>query len=205
MTSTRHGATLSDAWRQPRMNAYWIAAAWSRLALIASLISIRVGVSVALLEIVVGAVVGNIPGSDQIVQQTEFTTFLATLGSADLTFLAGAEIDPGSLRRHWRASLSIGVASFALPFVGALLFSRHVLGWTWPAGRDRRSSAEHDIGGRGLCGDGGNGTEPGGLRQADSCRLLRHRSGNRAGAWRAVRRLQLAAHCLHHRHRRPCG
>ncbi|MBA3232627.1 MAG: cation:proton antiporter [Propionibacteriales bacterium] len=44
-----------------------------------------------------------------------------------------AEIDPSSLRRHWRASLSIGLISFAAPFVGALLFSRYVLDWTWPA------------------------------------------------------------------------
>lgn len=115
------------------VNIYWIAAGWMAMALLASLISIRVGISVALIEIVVGAIVGNIPGSAQVVQQTEFTNFLATLGSVVLTFLAGAEIDPGSLRRHWRASLGIGVVSFAVPFVGALLFSRFVLGWTWPA------------------------------------------------------------------------
>ncbi len=115
------------------MNVYWIAAAWMAMALVASLISIRVGVSVALIEIVVGAVIGNLPGHSDFVQQTEFTNFLATLGSAVLTFLAGAEIDPDSLRRHWRASITIGVLSFAAPFVGALLFSRLVLGWDWHA------------------------------------------------------------------------
>jgi Kef-type K+ transport system membrane component KefB len=47
-----------------------------------------------------------------------------------LTFLAGAEIDPVSLRRHWKASVSIGVVSFLLPFVGAFAFSYFVLGWT---------------------------------------------------------------------------
>ena len=46
-----------------------------------------------------------------------------------LTFLAGAEIDPVSLRRHWKASLSIGVASFLLPFVGAMAACRFLLGW----------------------------------------------------------------------------
>jgi Kef-type K+ transport system membrane component KefB len=111
------------------MNAYWVAAAWMGMALLASLVSIRVGISVALVEIVVGAVVGNIPGNAHLVQQTEFTTFLATLGSAVLTFLAGAEIDPVSLRRHWRASLGIGAVSFAVPFVGAGLFARLILGW----------------------------------------------------------------------------
>jgi Kef-type K+ transport system membrane component KefB len=66
------------------MNAYWVAAAWMGMALLASLISIRVGISVALIEIVVGAVVGNIPGHSYVVQETQFTTFLATIGSAVL-------------------------------------------------------------------------------------------------------------------------
>jgi Kef-type K+ transport system membrane component KefB len=115
------------------MNMYWIAAAWVALALIASLISIRAGISVALVEILVGAVVGNIPGAEHVVQQTQFTSFLATLGSAVLTFLAGAEIDPDSLRRNWKPSLGIGMVSFAAPFAGALLFARFALGWAWPA------------------------------------------------------------------------
>lgn len=115
------------------MNAYWIAAAWIALAFVASLISIRLGISVALVELVVGAVVGNIPAAAQLVQQTEFTTFLATLGSAVLTFLAGAEIDPASLRRNWKPSVILGLISFAAPFLGALFFTRLVLEWTWPA------------------------------------------------------------------------
>ena len=115
------------------LNVYWIAAVWMALALVASLFSIWFGVSVALVELVVGAVVGNIPGSHALVQQTGFTTFLATLGSGVLTFLAGAEIDPGSLRRNWRPSLSIGFVSFAAPFAGALLFTRLVLHWSWAA------------------------------------------------------------------------
>jgi Kef-type K+ transport system membrane component KefB len=112
------------------MNVYWVAAAWMGIALLASLISIRTGVSVALVEIVVGAVIGNLPHHGQLVQQTAFTGFLATLGSAVLTFLAGAEIDPASLRKHWRASLTIGVVSFAAPFAGAWVFCQLVLGWS---------------------------------------------------------------------------
>lgn len=115
------------------MNVYWIAAAWIGLALIASLISIRLGISVALVELVVGAAVGNIPATAHLVQQTEFTNFLATLGSTVLTFLAGAEIDPESLRRNWKPSLSLGLISFAAPFAGGLLFTRYLLDWTWPA------------------------------------------------------------------------
>jgi Kef-type K+ transport system membrane component KefB len=55
--------------------------------------------------------------------------FLASAGSLVLTFLAGAEIDPVSLRGHWKASLSIGVVSFLLPFGAAFGFCGLVLGW----------------------------------------------------------------------------
>jgi len=112
------------------VNVYFVAFVWVSMALAASVVSVRLGISVALVEILVGAVVGNLPHASRYVQQTDFTNFLASLGSVMLTFLAGAEIDPVSLRRHWKASLSIGFVSFLLPFVGALVFCRVVLGWT---------------------------------------------------------------------------
>jgi Kef-type K+ transport system membrane component KefB len=111
------------------MNIYAVAAVWVGMALAASLISIRVGLSVALVEIVVGAVLGNVPRVSQGIQQTEFTSFLASLGSVLLTFLAGAEIDPVSLQRHWRASLAIGIVSFLLPLAGAFAVCLTVLHW----------------------------------------------------------------------------
>lgn len=111
------------------MNIYAVAAVWMGMALAASLISIRIGVSVALVEIVVAAVLGNMPHVGQGIQQTEFTTFLASLGSVLLTFLAGAEIDPVSLRRHWRASLAIGFVSFLLPLGAAFAVCLTLLHW----------------------------------------------------------------------------
>jgi len=112
------------------MNIYFVAFVWMSMALVASLISIRFGISVALVEILVGAIAGNLPFISYHVQQTGFTTFLASIGSLMLTFLAGAEIDPVSLRRHWKASVSIGFVSFLLPFLGAFAFCYWVLGWT---------------------------------------------------------------------------
>jgi Kef-type K+ transport system membrane component KefB len=111
------------------MNVYYIAAIWLGMALLASFISIRIGVSVALVEILVGAVLGNIPGIKEHIVQTEFTTFLAGFGSILLTFLAGAEIDPVSLRKNWKASITIGFLSFLLPLLGAFTFCKFVLGW----------------------------------------------------------------------------
>jgi len=111
------------------VNVYYVMAIWIAMALIASFVSIRVGISVALVEILIGAVVGNIPGLKEHVQQTDYTTLLAGIGSVLLTFLAGAEIDPVSLRRHWKASLSLGAVSFVLPLAGAFCFARFLFDW----------------------------------------------------------------------------
>jgi Kef-type K+ transport system membrane component KefB len=111
------------------LNVYYVTAIWLGMALIAAVVSIRIAVPAALVEIVIGALAGNIPGIREHVTQTDVVVFLASAGSLVLTFLAGAEIDPVSLRNHWKASLSIGVVSFALPFAGAFAFCRFVLDW----------------------------------------------------------------------------
>jgi Kef-type K+ transport system membrane component KefB len=121
-------------------NIWFIAAFWMGLALLASLISIRLGISVALIEILVGVIVGNIHFGQyhHLLRTTEWTNFLAMLGSGVLTFLAGAEIDSASLRANLRASMSIGMLSFLLPFLGVWLFAQFVLDWplhqAWIAG-----------------------------------------------------------------------
>jgi Kef-type K+ transport system membrane component KefB len=106
-------------------NIWFVAAAWMAMALIASLISIRLGISVALLEMFVGVIAGNFLGF----HTTPWIDFLAMFGSGLLTFLAGAEIDPESLRKQFKASLMIGSISFLLPFLGAMAFAHHVIGW----------------------------------------------------------------------------
>jgi len=110
-------------------NVWFVAAAWMALALVASLISIWTGISVALIEILVGVVAGN---SLHLQANTDWINFLALLGSGVLTFLAGAEIDPESLKANLRASLLIGIISFAVPFLLVWLFAQFVLGWPLP-------------------------------------------------------------------------
>ena len=107
-------------------NIWFIAAIWMALALSASLISIWAGISVALVEILVGVVAGNFLG---IHATTDWINFLALLGSGVLTFLAGAEIDPRSLKANLRASGLIGILSFGVPFAIVWLFAQFVLGW----------------------------------------------------------------------------
>ncbi|MDP9253691.1 MAG: cation:proton antiporter [Verrucomicrobiota bacterium] len=107
-------------------NIWFVAAIWMGLALAASLVSIWTGISVALIEILVGVVAGNFL---HLHASNEWINFLAMLGSGVLTFLAGAEIDPRSLKANLRASLLIGILSFAVPFGVIWLFAQFVLGW----------------------------------------------------------------------------
>jgi len=107
-------------------NVWFVAAIWMALALVASLVSIRTGISVALIEIFIGIIAGNFL---HLTASNEWINFLALLGSGVLTFLAGAEIDPRSLKANLRASVLIGVLSFAVPFGVIWLFAQFVLGW----------------------------------------------------------------------------
>ena len=106
-------------------NIYIIAAIWIGLAFVASLISIRFGLSVALAEILLGVFGGNVLH----ISTNSWIDFLASFGSVLLTFLAGAEIDPKSLRRFLVPSLGIGGIGFAAPFAGAWAFAFLILHW----------------------------------------------------------------------------
>lgn len=108
-------------------NIWFVAAIWMGLAFIASIVSIRLKVSVALIEIFVGILAGNFLG---IHQTSDWINFLAMLGSGVITFLAGAEIDPVSLKANLRPSLVIGILSFLIPFIVVWMFAQFVLGWS---------------------------------------------------------------------------
>jgi Kef-type K+ transport system membrane component KefB len=98
-------------------------------AVAASMLSIELGLSVAIIELVLGLVIGN----TMHLASGQWLLFLASFGSVVLTFNAGAEIDPDQLRRTWRASLLIGGASFSAPFVVVLFLCRFALAWSWRA------------------------------------------------------------------------
>jgi len=111
------------------MDNIWLASAvWIGLALAASLISIWAAISVALIEIMVGAVAGNIIG----LPLSPWVNYLAGFGAILLTFLAGTEVDADVVRRNFGASVGVGVVSFLAPYLGCLLAARYVLGWSWP-------------------------------------------------------------------------
>ena len=107
------------------MNFWLDASLWVALALIASMISIRLGMSVALVEIGVGVLAGNFLH----LTANDWVTFLAGVGSVLLTFLAGAEIDPDALRANLKESLLIGFFSFLAPAVGAFAVAFWLFKW----------------------------------------------------------------------------
>jgi len=84
----------------------------------------RTGLAVALVEIVIGILAGNLFD----VKTTTWIDFLAGFGSGLLTFLAGRD-RPFVIRNHWKQTLSIGFFSFLLPFIGSMIFARWVVGW----------------------------------------------------------------------------
>jgi Kef-type K+ transport system membrane component KefB len=93
---------------------------------VASIISVEVGLSVALIEFGLGVVVGNVFSLNP---NTDWLVFIANFASIVLTFLAGAEVDPDDFRERFAASVSIGLVSFLGPFVVASLIAYGVLDW----------------------------------------------------------------------------
>ena len=94
--------------------------------LLASTISVELGLSVALIELIAGVIVGNAAHVDI----PSWLTFIGSFAGIVLTFQAGAEVDVPQLRREWKASISIGLVSFFAPFAVVALVAYYGLDWT---------------------------------------------------------------------------
>ncbi len=102
-----------------------VAAVLGITILLASTVSVEIGLSVALIELFAGVVVGNVFQLDI----PSWLDFIGSFAGIVLTFLAGAEVDVPQFRREWRASISIGFVSFIGPFVVVGLLAYYGLGW----------------------------------------------------------------------------
>jgi Kef-type K+ transport system membrane component KefB len=94
----------------------------------ASIISLRLGVSVAIIEILLGSIAGNFGLRTELWMQ-----YLAGFGGIILTFLAGTEIDTKMMRKTLKESLLIGGMSFLVPFTAAVLAAYFFLHWDFRA------------------------------------------------------------------------
>ncbi|MDZ7364086.1 MAG: cation:proton antiporter, partial [candidate division KSB1 bacterium] len=70
------------------------------LILLASVVSVEFGLSVAIIEISLGVIGGNFFG----LHPTPWITFFAGFGGILLTFLAGAEVDTQVMREKFKES-----------------------------------------------------------------------------------------------------
>lgn len=107
------------------MDPIYVGMVLSIAVLAASVLSVELGLSIAVVEIALGVSVGNTLH----IEASNWLVFLASFGGILLTFLAGAEVDPQLLRVKFKQSALIGGLSFLLPFVGVTLFTHFVIGW----------------------------------------------------------------------------
>jgi Kef-type K+ transport system membrane component KefB len=108
------------------MDPVQLAGILAALVVLASMLSVELGIAVALFELGLGVVVGNVFD----LHSQEWLDFIASFASIVLTFLAGLEVDPGYLRKRFGASVGIGLVSFIGPFVVGSLAAYLALDWT---------------------------------------------------------------------------
>lgn len=118
-------------------DAYLTATIWLGLAILATILASRLKISMALMEIMVGALAGYATvrffGESALSPNADWLRFVAGSGAILLTFLAGAELDPQSLRSKLKESTVIGFIGFLAPFLGCTAVARYLLHWDWRA------------------------------------------------------------------------
>jgi Kef-type K+ transport system membrane component KefB len=112
------------------MEPVQLAAVLAAAALLASVLSVEVGLAVALFELGLGIALGNVFGIDG---DQAWLTFVASFASIVLTFLAGAEVDPDDFKERFGITVAIGFVSFIGPFVVAGLVAYGLLDWSTKA------------------------------------------------------------------------
>ena len=95
------------------------------IILLASLISLRLGLSVAIIELILGALFGNLG----VLYVESRMSLVAGFGGILLTFLAGTEIDTDLMREKFIQAFLIGFLSFLMPFIGVFLFAYFGAQW----------------------------------------------------------------------------
>ena len=86
--------------------------------LLAGIISIEIGFSTAMLEILAGVIASNILG----ISHPTWLDFLADFGLVGILFYAGFEVDPKLLKVNLKSNILIGILSYLVPFLLILAF-----------------------------------------------------------------------------------
>jgi len=108
-----------------------IAATLSALVLLASVISVEIGIASAIIELLFGVIAGSVFH----IHGAAWLTFIASFGGILLTFLAGTEVDIKLMKQQYKQSITIGTLSFLVPFVLIFWCVYGGLHWTLAASK----------------------------------------------------------------------
>ncbi|MDD2804808.1 MAG: cation:proton antiporter [Elusimicrobiales bacterium] len=90
----------------------------------ASVLSLKLGVSVAIFEILFGLAAGAFG-----LEAGNWMVYIAGFGGIVLTFLAGSEVDVRLLKENFRQAALLSALSFLAPLAAGYLFCRYAAGW----------------------------------------------------------------------------
>jgi len=116
---------------------YFLAAFWFLAAVFSTILANRLKISMALMEIIVGAIIGFVAFKlhlfDQLSLNADWLKFCAGVGAIMLTFLAGAELNPDTIKTKIKEVSVIGLIGFFAPFIGCSLIAYYLIGWNLQA------------------------------------------------------------------------
>jgi glutathione-regulated potassium-efflux system ancillary protein KefC len=115
------------------LTIYLVAAFWFLSALISTVLANRLKISNALMEIIIGAIVGFLALKtgfiDKLALDADWMKFIAGVAAIMLTFLAGSELNPNSLKSKFKEITIVGLVGFFAPFIGVTLITHFILHW----------------------------------------------------------------------------
>jgi Kef-type K+ transport system membrane component KefB len=115
------------------LTIYLVAAFWFLSALISTVLANLLKISNALMEIIIGAIVGFLAlktgFSDKLALDADWMKFIAGVAAIMLTFLAGSELNPDSLKSKFKEITIVGLVGFFAPFIGVTLITHFILHW----------------------------------------------------------------------------
>ncbi len=116
---------------------YLVASGWFFAAVLSTILANRLKISIALMEIIVGTLIGfaafHLGCFDKLSLNADWMKFCTGTGAMLLTFLAGAELNPDVMKAKIKEVTVIGLIGFSSPFIGCFLISYFLMGWNLEA------------------------------------------------------------------------
>ncbi|MCX7641743.1 MAG: cation:proton antiporter [Elusimicrobiales bacterium] len=115
------------------LDFYQLSSIYLGFAVLSAILAYHLKLSIALVEICIGALIANISiffiGHNILMPSTECLKIFASIGSVLLTFLAGTELDPVVLKNKKLEVFLVGIVGFISPFLGGYFVAYYFCGW----------------------------------------------------------------------------